>query len=190
MRSESMIFTFKLALEEATTPVATHSSNIAWRIPWTEEPGRLQSMGLQRVRHDWATVTRSSSISRYRANYIEIFLSLLALPFCYIILQPTHYLPSHPTQPLRELGPFPHCWQIIYMRIQDLIKMCLMLFAFQNTHILKRAKEIRTEERNVPLMRPQNVCNTKKKYFINILSKSCINSIRKWILWNVKPKVA
>ena len=30
----------------------THSSILAWKIPWTEEPGRLQSMGLQRVRHD------------------------------------------------------------------------------------------------------------------------------------------
>ena len=35
--------------------MATHS--MAWRIPWTEEPGKLQSMGLQRVRHDWATDT-------------------------------------------------------------------------------------------------------------------------------------
>ena len=32
--------------------MATHSSILAWRIPWTEEPGRLQSMGSQRVRHD------------------------------------------------------------------------------------------------------------------------------------------
>ena len=32
--------------------MATHSSILAWRIPWTKEPGRLQSMGLQRVRHD------------------------------------------------------------------------------------------------------------------------------------------
>ena len=31
---------------------ATHSSILAWRIPWTEEPGGLQSMGLQRVGHD------------------------------------------------------------------------------------------------------------------------------------------
>jgi len=31
--------------------VAVHSSIFAWRIPWTEEPGRLQSMGLQRVRY-------------------------------------------------------------------------------------------------------------------------------------------
>ena len=32
--------------------MATHSSILAWRIPWTKDPGRLQSMGLQRVRHD------------------------------------------------------------------------------------------------------------------------------------------
>ena len=32
--------------------MATHSSTLAWRIPWTEEPGRLQSMGSQRVGHD------------------------------------------------------------------------------------------------------------------------------------------
>ena len=32
--------------------MATHSSIRAWKIPWTEEPGRLQSMGSQRVRHD------------------------------------------------------------------------------------------------------------------------------------------
>ena len=32
--------------------MATHSSLVAWRIPWTEEPGRLESMGLQRVRHN------------------------------------------------------------------------------------------------------------------------------------------
>ena len=32
--------------------MATHSSTTAWKIPWTEEPGRLQSMGSQRVGHD------------------------------------------------------------------------------------------------------------------------------------------
>ena len=35
--------------------MATHTSILAWRIPWTEKPGGLQSMGSQRVRHDWAT---------------------------------------------------------------------------------------------------------------------------------------
>jgi len=32
--------------------MATYSSFLAWRIPWTEEPGRLQPIGLQRIRHD------------------------------------------------------------------------------------------------------------------------------------------
>ena len=35
--------------------MAIHSSTLAWKILWTEEPGRLPSMGSQRVRHDWAT---------------------------------------------------------------------------------------------------------------------------------------
>ena len=35
--------------------MAIHSRTIAWKIPWTEEPGRLQPRGLQRVVHDWAT---------------------------------------------------------------------------------------------------------------------------------------
>ena len=34
--------------------MATHSSTLAWKIPWTEEPGKPQSVGSQRVRHDWA----------------------------------------------------------------------------------------------------------------------------------------
>jgi len=39
----------KHTLEKVMAP---HSSTLAWKIPWTEEPGRLQSMGLRRVRHD------------------------------------------------------------------------------------------------------------------------------------------
>ena len=42
--------------------MAIHSSTLAWKILWTEEPGKLQSMGLQRVGHDWAT---SLSLSNY-----------------------------------------------------------------------------------------------------------------------------
>ena len=40
------------SLEKAMAP---HSRTLAWKIPWTEEPGRLQSMGSLRVGHDWAT---------------------------------------------------------------------------------------------------------------------------------------
>ena len=41
--------------EDLEEEMATHSSILAWRIPWTEEPGGLQFTGSQRVRHDWVT---------------------------------------------------------------------------------------------------------------------------------------
>ena len=48
--------------------IATHSNFLAWRIPWTEEPDRLQSMGSQRVRHDWATSLSLSENAKYLWN--------------------------------------------------------------------------------------------------------------------------
>ena len=50
--------------------MATHSSTLAWRIPWREEPGRLQSMGLQRVGHDWAT---SLSLSSFCWTWVSVY---------------------------------------------------------------------------------------------------------------------
>ena len=44
--------------------MGTHSSTPAWKIPWTEEPGRLQSMGLQRVGYDWATTYTQHALVR------------------------------------------------------------------------------------------------------------------------------
>ena len=48
--------------------MATCSSILAWKTPWTEEPGRLQSMGSQRVRHDWAHGTSRSRIAELCCN--------------------------------------------------------------------------------------------------------------------------
>ena len=45
----------QLAFWFVSNPMAPHSSTLAWKIPWTEEPGRLQSLGLLRVGHDWAS---------------------------------------------------------------------------------------------------------------------------------------
>ena len=53
-------------LEKAMAP---HSSTLAWKIPWTEEPGRLQSMGLLRVRHDWATSLSPFSFMHWRRKW-------------------------------------------------------------------------------------------------------------------------
>ena len=53
--------------------MATHSSTLAWKIPWKEEPGRLQSMGLRRVEHNWVTFTVSSGQQMNSINWSECF---------------------------------------------------------------------------------------------------------------------
>ena len=64
--------------------MAIHSSTIAWKIPWTEEPSRLQSMGSQRVRHDFTfTFTFAGSrilVDSFLFQYLrDIKLQLLLL---------------------------------------------------------------------------------------------------------------
>ena len=49
--------------------MAPHSSTLAWKIPWTEEPGRLQSMGLLRVGHDWATLLSLFTFLHWRRKW-------------------------------------------------------------------------------------------------------------------------
>ena len=51
--------------------MAPHSSTLAWKIPWTEEPGGLQSRGLLRVGHDWATSLSLSSIGEGNGNSLQ-----------------------------------------------------------------------------------------------------------------------
>ena len=49
--------------------MAPHSSTLAWKIPWTEEPGRLQSLGLLRVGHDWATSLSLFTFMHWRRKW-------------------------------------------------------------------------------------------------------------------------
>ena len=49
--------------------MAPHSSTLAWKIPWTEEPGRLQSMGSLRVGHDWATSLSLFTFMHWRRQW-------------------------------------------------------------------------------------------------------------------------
>ena len=73
--------------------MAVHSSILVWRIPWTEEPGRLQSIGSQRVGHNWATFTHTH-IYKYAEThilfvlfYFMYFTVLLAsFPFSVILI--------------------------------------------------------------------------------------------------------
>ena len=59
--------------------MATHSSIIAWEIPWTEEPGGLQSLELQRVRHDWVLMQHAVVFFFYLFIY---FWKLITLQYC------------------------------------------------------------------------------------------------------------
>ena len=49
--------------------MATHSSTLAWKIPWTEEPGRLRSMGSLRVRHNWETSLSLFTFMHWRRKW-------------------------------------------------------------------------------------------------------------------------
>ena len=53
--------------------IAIHFNILVWRIPWTEEPGEIQSMGSQRVRHSWATNTYIKNIKRLHSqDYVRL----------------------------------------------------------------------------------------------------------------------
>ena len=65
--------------------MATHSSILAWKIPWTEEPSRLQSMGSQRVRHDWVTNTFTFII--YMCVCVCVFVCVCIYIYIYIYIK-------------------------------------------------------------------------------------------------------
>ena len=63
--------------------MATHSSILAWRIPWTDKPGGLQSMGSQRVRQDWATLSPPFFFFTFLKSLTATTLqALTAFPLC------------------------------------------------------------------------------------------------------------
>ena len=67
MHPESIIKLLLAFLSEKA--MAPHSSTLAWKIPWTEEPGRLQSMGSLRVGHDWATSLSLFTFMHWRRKW-------------------------------------------------------------------------------------------------------------------------
>ena len=78
MATESMLWSgLDLWTEKAMAP---HSSTLAWKIPWMEEPGRLQSMGSLRVGHDWATSLSLFTFMHWRRNGNPLQCSCLENP--------------------------------------------------------------------------------------------------------------
>ena len=60
--------------------MATHSSTLAWKIPWMEEPGSLQSMGSLRIGHDWATSLSLLTFMHWRRKWQPLQCSCLENP--------------------------------------------------------------------------------------------------------------
>ena len=59
----------RVFMEFSEKAMAPHSSTLAWKIPWMEEPSRLQSMGLLRVRHDWTTSVSLFTFMHWRRKW-------------------------------------------------------------------------------------------------------------------------
>ena len=69
--------------------IATHSSILVWKIPWMEEPGRLQSMGLQRVGHNWSDFTSLLQITSKCNIPFHVFILSADSLFCDVqVFQP------------------------------------------------------------------------------------------------------
>ena len=83
----------------AEKAMAPHSSTLAWKIPWTEEPGRWQSMGLHRVGHDWSDL----AAARHNGKDIEFELRRL-------------YIATYSLYPLQGPG----FWSINWKSLFDL----------------------------------------------------------------------
>ena len=103
--------------------MATHSSLLAWEIPWTEEPGWLQSTGSQRVRHDWSILAHMYIV------YIRVCsLCCTFYRFGKCIMSPVHHYSRIALPPGKS--------SVLYLTIlsptlwQPLTFLCLQSFAF------------------------------------------------------------
>ena len=68
--------------------MATHSNILAWEIPWTEEPGGLQSVGSQGIVHYLATKQHSYDLPRITPDFLEVMLSWFFLLLCLLLFRP------------------------------------------------------------------------------------------------------
>ena len=113
--------------------MATHSSILAWRIPWTEEPGGLSSIGSQRVRHDW------SDVAHRRAGFKGIHNvsgSDLPISWCFHLIYKGHFFhfsgwnvsSNHDSRDVLCFG--------VQCSIKEIRKKCLIVLFFYILYIL------------------------------------------------------
>ena len=84
--------------------MATYSSILTWRVPWMEKPGRLQSMGSQRVRHDWRTNTHDQLCMSLLSLLINFALRSILSDGASLVAQLVKNPPAMQETPVRFLG--------------------------------------------------------------------------------------
>ena len=75
---EEVVFHYKM-LFVSEKAMATHCSTLVWKIPWREEPGGLQSMGLRRVGHDWGTSLSLFTYNVHMLNFVKYLSSSMQI---------------------------------------------------------------------------------------------------------------
>ena len=129
--------------------MATHSSILAWRIPQTEEPGRLQSIGSQRVGHEWSDLACRHAHSRffssppfiYYCNYfcqyqlMEVFYTLVIIHFSLLTLD------LFPVSPCILLAYPNHWWLFCFSVFLKFFTFCH--YKMQQYHVLYFCSSLR-----------------------------------------------
>ena len=94
--------------------MATHSSILAWRIPWTEEPGGLLSLGSHRVRHDWNDLAAVAAAAAKHKWIIPIITKTIP-----VINAPVHFTDANKTLKASYTGPTTKVWQSSLTSVQQ-----------------------------------------------------------------------
>ena len=109
--------------------MATHSSTLAWKIPWTEEPGRLQFMGLQRIGDDLAT-----EHAHHKLFFLNLFENFVRLKMNFenrikFYFSSSFTLPFKGSQPLGQWDVRPSLFVFRSGQFCSVAQLCLRLFA-------------------------------------------------------------
>ena len=134
--------------------MAPHSSTLAWKIPWTEEPGRLQSMGSLRVRHDWATSLWLFTFMHWRRKW-----------------QPT------PVSLLRESRDGGAWWAAVYGDAQGRTGL-KWLSSSSRLYIHRGLQFVMWSQENIILLRPRHQSQSSINHFTLQQNEKLINSQR------------
>ena len=130
--------------------MTTHSSTLAWKIPWTEEPGGLQFMGLQRIGDDLAT-----EHAHHKLFFLNLFENFVQLKMNFenrikFYFSSSLTLPFKGSQPLGQWDGRPSLSVFRSVQFSSVAQLCLRLFATPWTAARQASLSITTNSRSLP----------------------------------------